>query len=334
MSNYINNIPSSLLGYGPLRQQFQTYDGILSGNEADPRARRIETLQKRILFLEDKYNLLVVLSDAFDNEVKKLTTKSFDTNFLSSTTTTADTETDKTLTVHSTSGTDIVMNDRGIQFRGSGDYNHMIQYTLDTSRGFDGIDICGNKGGALGYIKDGVRKPCLDWGSERIRSPKTFQAGKVTTSTGLITVNFPTAFKNIPVVLAQFVHNEENTWQQISWREEFRIGEQPVGAIEFIKGGNIIFFIKIVSVSTSGFTCRLVSRWKDADSSETVIRNEPYKGTGDFVYYWGTYDGVSYSRIFTFDQTIDTYYYGSLGIGAVTFSWQAFDPTSTNIYTT
>lgn len=328
MSNYINNIPSSLLGYGPQRQQFQTYDGIFSGNESNPRARRVQTIQERILFLEDKYNTLLTLIDAFNtdvNVVKTLNTKSLTSKFIDTSTVDTSTETDKTLTVHSTSGTDIVMNDREIRFRGADDSNHRIIYNGGT--GVDGIDIRGYKGGALGYMQNGTRKACMDWGSERIRSHKTFQAGKVTTSTGLITVNFPTAFKNIPVVLAQYYNTYGLESRVIyKWVKKYPLIVTNLEEIYTeVKSGPVNFFIRIKEVTTSGFTCRLVSQWKNTLTSqyvvspgEVLIRNEPFvDSSGDNNY----------------NSDTEAYYFNN-GIENVTFSWQAFDPTSTNIYTT
>jgi hypothetical protein len=307
MSNYINGIPSSMLGYGPQRQQFQSYDGVLSGNESNPRARRIETLQKRLIFLEDKYNVLLTLANAF-SPAGKLVVENLKSSLVNSTNATITNETTKIATIHNTEGNGIVMNDRPLILRGTDDVNRIL-YNGDT--GVDGLSFVGNKGGALGYIDGTIRRSCLDWGSERIRSPKTFQANTLTVFTlatdGLISVTFPVAFKFTPVVIARPIMDAVT-------RKEF----DPM-TDTLLKQGTVLYHIRIESVSTTGFTCRLMSFWKNTLSpNEVVVRPEPYGGsTGSLKLYNNSGEQI-----------------GSGGVYVVTLTWQAFDPTDTNIYTT
>jgi hypothetical protein len=223
--NYLNGIPSSLVGYGNQRLQFQSYDGVLSTASRVDDAN-LDTLEKQVTALDTKISSLINTLAGFGispGQSGSLTVNDLTAIDVKATTTSVGTNTVKNFNINTDGGTGIVMNDRGILFRGSGDSTHRIIYNGET--GVDGIDIRGNKGGALGFMDSGVRKACMDWGSERIRSPKTFQAGYVSADNNSGTISFQTEFETPPCVFAT-VYGEN---------------------------GNYLFFITIYDIQTDSF---------------------------------------------------------------------------------
>jgi hypothetical protein len=203
--NYLNGIPSSLVGYGNQRQQFQSYDGVLSTASRVDDAN-LDTLEKQVTILDEKVTSLTTTLAGYNILPGSTGTLSVANLIAINTETTSaaiGTSIVKTLNINPTDGTGIVMNDRMIKFRTGADTNHGIQYIYDAGRGFDGLDVFGYKGGALGFKEGVLRKACMDWGSERIRSVRTFQAGRVTTNATTGTISFSSPyFKTTPSVVA------------------------------------------------------------------------------------------------------------------------------------
>lgn len=211
MSNplYLNGIPSSLVGYGTQRQQFQSYDGVLSTVSTYDEAT-LDTLEKQLNTLTTKVDTLQNTLAGYgitNSSQGTLSVTNVSTTNLDATSATIGTNTSNTITIKSDTGTGIVMNGKPIRMGISTDDVNVITYN---NYGGGILDVKGNYGGALAYNNNGTRNACLDWGSGRIRSPLTFQSGIRTGGYSDDEVSFPIAFKTVPTVVASMYGNVTN----------------------------------------------------------------------------------------------------------------------------
>lgn len=243
--SYINSIPTSVLGYGSQRQQFQSYDGILNSNEGDIKTNKIKTIQERIRYLDTKLKTLETLVSVFQsggtttgsvtvNNVKV-------SNGIIPTNATLRDQTNKKVELHTSNGTSIVMNGKPIRMGIPTDDSNVLTYS---SYGGGIVDIKGNYGGSLCSNLSGTKIQCLDWGSGRVRSRKTFQSGTLTNydSNGVGVVTFTQPFKYTPVVVAL---NNYDQYDEESWNPGYYIGQVRIAN-----------FMLIYDVTNTGFKCK------------------------------------------------------------------------------
>jgi hypothetical protein len=227
--NYTNKIPSSIIGYGSRTQTFQTYDGIITG-EGTRYDITIDTLQKQISDLDERIDLIdeqlarVGLTGGSTTlSCAAIVCNSLETGTLSA---------GDTSLVQGIINGSLVMDSKIIYLKSLSDNKNMIQGDNGGGVGFplEGfLEMRGERGGALSSWKGGARSVCMDFGDERIRSLKTFQAGVVAsggTYNGSVSFAVGGTFLFTPCIVATSKGNASNT----------------------------VYTVRITSVSTTGFS--------------------------------------------------------------------------------
>jgi hypothetical protein len=197
--NYFNGTPTSVVQYGFGRQQLQSYDGVISGSQ-NQYDITLDTLEKQLSDLDTRMLSIEEDLEGIDIEAGTITVANLIANNLTATNATI---TNDYITASSVSGA-VTMNAKPIYLHGVSIADSIIGSNYG---GIPFTDIRGTKGGALCSYQegapDGGRRACLDWGSGRIRSQRTFQAGRNTTNAigGTVYFDVSAPFVNVPTVV-------------------------------------------------------------------------------------------------------------------------------------
>jgi hypothetical protein len=211
--NYINGIPSSVIGYGTSRQTFQSYDGIFTGAGTEYDIT-LNTLQNELNALDERM-------DAVDATLAALgLSGSGGTSTVSTSTIICDTleATNALIGSDTVSGmkvtNNLTMDSKPLYLAAGGDAKSKIQAINAGIVGHGSetmTDIRGQRGGAL--CSGSSRDVCLDFCAGKIRALKTFQAGLYTTNgseTGTITFGVP--FLSTPTVVTHVYGTDSGSY--------------------------------------------------------------------------------------------------------------------------
>jgi hypothetical protein len=225
--NYFNGIPTSVMRFGKNRQQYQSYDGVISLEKQDTELQ-LSTLEQQISALDKAITDIQTKLAGINVASGTLSCDRVSTNTIDAPNAAFNTET----VVNQTISGDMTMNSFPLYLKtgvAPDNVKTMIQGSIYGPKGF--CEVRGDVGGCLAMWKSGQRKPCMDWGDERIRSPKTFQAGFNTVNgvapSYTVSISFPDTFINVPTVLCQI----------------------QAGA-----GFDYAYYTKVSNVTTSGFS--------------------------------------------------------------------------------
>jgi hypothetical protein len=322
--NYVNGMPSSVVRYGHKRSHYETYDGVLNST-GDRSVDRSAALQDRVKYLQAKLNDLLALASqnltqdlVHDTTVitnlvyPKVTIKQVLSSDHGEFTGTKDST---HLSIQPAAlNQSLIMNGCPLFLKDAGNVKTMITGSeYSPGRGF--CEVRGEIGGGLSHW-NGERRICMDWGDERIRSPRTFQSGTVyqnlqdpytvTSPTTQFYIAFPFPFKTTPVVILHDLttaeHITNNFWM---------LKNINTGAFTF-QAGHIVHFLKLINVTASGFTFQLYTLAINTSTNERRLRLQPYKGDTDKFPEQGFSPAQGYAH----------------------FHWMAMDKTTTDGTTT